>query len=193
MASLRANEVVIASAPGQPDWEGQSMQSLSATLGMAPRQAAERIVEVVPSATAILHMISEDDVRVVMRHPSTMIGSDGIPAQGGRPHPRLYNSFARVLGHYARDESVFDLSTAVHRMTGFSAEKFDLRDRGLIKEGSFADLVLFDARTIIDRGTFAEPNQYPDGIHEVFVNGRCAVRENVVTDERAGKVLRRSD
>ncbi|MFT5172546.1 MAG: N-acyl-D-amino-acid deacylase [Gammaproteobacteria bacterium] len=193
MASLRADEVVIASAPGQPDWEGQSMQSLSALLGLAPRQAAERIVELAPGATAILHMISEEDVRVVMRHPSTMIGSDGIPAPGGRPHPRLYNSFARVLGHYARDERVFDLSTAVYRMTGFSADKFALRDRGQIKEGSFADLVLFDASTIVDRGTFEEPNQFPDGIHEVFVNGRSAVREDAVSDERAGKVLRRGD
>ena len=193
MASLRADEVVIACAPGQPAWEGQSMQSLSVTLGLPPRQAAERIVELAPGATAILHMISEDDVRAVMRHPSTMIGSDGIPAPGGRPHPRLYNSFARVLGHYARDEPVFDLATAVHRMSGFSADKFGLRDRGVIKEGGFADLVLFDARTIIDRGTFEEPNQYPDGIREVFVNGRSAVREDAVSNERAGKVLRRGD
>ena len=193
MSSLRPAELVIASAPGRPDWEGQSIEALSAALGLEPRQSAERIVADAPGATAILHMMSEDDVRTVMRHPSTMIGSDGIPTPGGRPHPRLYNSFARVLGHYARDEPVFDLATAVHRMSGFSAAKFALRDRGCIKEGNFADLVLFDARTIVDRGTFAEPNQYPEGIREVFVNGRSAVRADVVTDERAGKVLRRDD
>lgn len=192
MASLGPAEVVIASAPGRADWEGQSIEVISANLGLGPRQAAERVVEQVPSATAILHMISEDDVRKVMRHPSTMIGSDGIPAVGGRPHPRLFNSFARVLGHYARDEPVFDLATAVFRMTGFSADTFALRDRGYIKEGSFADLVLFDANTIVDRGTFEDPNQYPDGIREVFVNGRLAVAGDIVTDERAGQVLRRN-
>ena len=122
-----------------------------------------------------------------------MIGSDGIPTQGGRPHPRLFNSFARVLGHYARDEPVFDLATAVYRMTGFAADKFALRDRGRITEGGFADLVLFDARTIVDRGTFEDPNQYPEGIREVFVNGRSAVHADVVSAERAGKLLRRDD
>jgi len=192
MSSLLPAELVIASAPGQADWEGQSIEALSQLFGLAPRQTAERIAEAAPGVTAILHMMSEDDVRVVMRHPSTMIGSDGIPTPGGRPHPRLFNSFARVLGHYARDEPVFDLATAVHRMSGFSAAKFGLVDRGLIEAGAFADLVLFDARTIIDRGTFDEPNQFPAGIREVFVNGRSAVRDDTVTHERAGKVLRRN-
>ena len=192
-STLQPEEVVIASAPGHPQWEGQSMATLSTSLALAPRAAAELIAEQAPGTTAILHMISEDDVRTVMSHPSTMIGSDGIPALGGRPHPRLYNSFARVLGHYARDEPVFDLTTAVHRMTGFSAATFALVERGLIREGYFADLVLFDAQAIIDRGTFDDPNQYPTGIREVFVNGRSAVRADAVTNERAGKVLRRSD
>lgn len=192
-STLQPGEVVIASAPGHPQWEGQSMATLSESLALAPRAAAELIAEQAPGATAILHMISEDDVRTVMSHPSTMIGSDGIPAAGGRPHPRLYNSFARVLGHYARDEKIFDLATAVYRMTGFSAATFSLADRGLIKEGFFADLVLFDEQAIIDRGTFDDPNQYPEGIREEFVNGRSAVRADAVTDERAGKVLRRSD
>jgi N-acyl-D-amino-acid deacylase len=120
-----------------------------------------------------------------------MIGSDGIPTLKGKPHPRLYNSFARVLGHYARDLGLMSLATAVHRMTGMSADKFGLRDRGRIAEGNIADLVLFDPAAVIDRGTFADPNRYPDGIRAVYVNGRCVVEEGRETGERPGLALRR--
>ena len=142
-------------------------------------------------ATVILHMMNEDDVQRVLRHHSTMIGSDGIPTLEGKPHPRLYNSFARVLGHYARDLGLFDLSTAIYRMCGFPAHKFGLRDRGVIREGAYADLVLFDAATVIDKGTFEDPNQYPAGIRKVFVNGRVAVDDDKVQAQRHGRVLRR--
>jgi N-acyl-D-amino-acid deacylase len=138
-----------------------------------------------------LHMMNEDDVQQVLRHPSTMIGSDGIPTLEGRPHPRLYNSFARVLGHYSRELGLFDLATAIYRMCGFPARKFGLRDRGVVREGAYADLVLFDAATVIDKGTFAEPNQYPVGFRQVFVNGCVAVRDDEVQAQRHGRVLRR--
>ena len=138
-----------------------------------------------------MHMMSEEDVQRVLRHPSTMIGSDGIPTLEGKPHPRLYNSFARVLGHYSRDVGLFDLSTAIYRMTGFPARKFGLRDRGVVKEGAYADLVLFDAATVIDKGTYDNPNQYPVGIRQVFVNGGIAVRDDIVQAQRHGRVLRR--
>jgi N-acyl-D-aspartate/D-glutamate deacylase len=146
-----------------------------------------------PGMTVVMHMMSEDDVQFVMRHPSTMIGSDGIPTLEGKPHPRLYNSFARVLGHYSRDLELFDLSTAIYRMTGFPAHKFGLRDRGVVKEGAFADLVLFDPATVIDKGTYDNPNQYPVGIRQVFVNGEAAVLDDVVQARRHGRVLRRED
>ena len=120
-----------------------------------------------------------------------MIGSDGIPTLEGRPHPRLYNSFARVLGHYSREVGLFDLPTAIHRMTGFPARKFGLQDRGVLTEGAFADLVLFDESIVIDQGTFADPNRYPAGIRQVFVNGRVAVDNDSVRQERHGRVLLR--
>src|SRR5437660_4952515 len=112
-------------------------------------------------AIVVLHSMSEDDVRTVLAHPSTMIGSDGIPSPGGKPHPRLYGTFARVLGHYARDEGLLSLEEAVHRMTGLPATKFGLVGRGLIEPGRSADLVLFDAATIDDVATYQSPRQHP--------------------------------
>jgi N-acyl-D-amino-acid deacylase len=126
-----------------------------------------------------------------MRHRAVMIGSDGLPTLDGKPHPRLYNSFARVIGHYARDRGLFALETAIRRMTGFSAEKFGLVDRGRIREGAFADLVVFDADAIIDAGTYANPNQYPLGIKTVIVNGVVAIDDDRVLGVRAGRVLGR--
>lgn len=192
MSSLEPANVVIATAPGHPEWEGRSIADLGAALNQTPRAASEMVVSQARGTTVILHMMNEDDVQRVLRHHSTMIGSDGIPTLDGRPHPRLYNSFARVLGHYARDLGLFDLSTAIHRMSGFPAHKFGLRDRGVIREGAYADLVLFDAATVIDKGTFEDPNQYPAGIRKVFVNGRVAVDEDKVQAQRHGRVLRRA-
>ncbi len=185
-------DVIVAAAPGHAEWEGRSIEALSATLGLPPRDAAEAVVRDAPGATAILHMMSEDDVQQVLRHASTMIGSDGIPTLDGHPHPRLYNSFARVLGHYARDLGVLDLATAIHRMTGFPAHKFGLTGRGVIAEGALADLTLFDPRTIIDCGTWEQPNRYPRGITGVWVNGVAVVRNDRPTRARPGRVLRRA-
>lgn len=191
MGSLAPADVVVASSPGHPEWEGRSIADLSTHFNQAPRAIAEAIVGQARGTTVILHMMSEDDVQEVLRHPSTMIGSDGIPTLEGKPHPRLYNSFARVLGHYSRDLGLFDLSTAIYRMCAFPARKFGLHDRGLVAEGACADLVLFDAAKVIDKGTFEEPNQYPTGIRQVFVNGGVAVRNDKVQAQRHGRVLRR--
>jgi N-acyl-D-aspartate/D-glutamate deacylase len=137
-------------------------------------------------------MMCEDDVRTVMRHKSTMIGSDGLPTLEGKPHPRLYGTFARVLGHYARDENVFPLKEAIYRMTGFPAAKFGFSDRGVLKVGAKADLVHFHPDKIIDRGTFDDPKRRPEGIVAVYVNGKLAVKDGRSTEARAGCVLRRS-
>jgi N-acyl-D-amino-acid deacylase len=186
-------DVVIASAPDYPQWEGRSIAQLCETLNLPPREASERIVDQCPGTTVVMHMMSEEDVQLVLRHPSTIIGSDGLPTLDGKPHPRLYNTFARVLGHYSRDLKLFDLQTAIYRMTGFAADKFALRDRGRVVEGAYADLVLFDADAIIDKGTFENPNQYPVGISDVFVNGLAAVRDSELTKEFAGRVIRRGN
>jgi len=137
--------------------------------------------------------MNEDDVRTVMRHRSTMIGSDGIPATGANPHPRLYGTFPRVLGRYARDEGVLTMADAVHRMTGMPAAKFGLTDRGVIEPGAFADVVVFDPETVIDRGTYQDPRQYPAGIPHVFVNGTAVVRDGKHTGQRPGRVVRRAE
>jgi N-acyl-D-amino-acid deacylase len=137
-------------------------------------------------------MMREEDVRTVMRHKSTMIGSDGIPTLDGKPHPRLYGTFARVIGHYARDEALFPMAEAIHRMTGFSAKKFGLRDRGVIAPSAAADLVLFDPKKIVDAGTFEDPKKTPIGIKAVYTNGKLTAQDGTPTVSRAGRVLRRS-
>jgi N-acyl-D-amino-acid deacylase len=192
IGDLTGEDVVIASTESHPQWEGRSLAQLGRDLGCSAEQAAEQVLAADSGVTCVLHAMNEDDVRMVMRHPSTMIGSDGIPTIEGKPHPRLYGTFPRVLGWYARDEKLFPMEEAVYRMTGFAAAKFGLRDRGAIRAGAIADLVLFDPATIIDRGTFEDPKRAPEGIRAVFVNGALAVDGGKVTGVRTGKVLRRA-
>jgi N-acyl-D-amino-acid deacylase len=188
---MNAADVVISSASDHPQWEGKSIAQLADELGMEGRQAAQHVVASEPLANVVIHMMDEDDVRTVMRHPSTMIGSDGLPTLDGKPHPRLYGTFARVLGRYARDEKLFPMEEAVHRMTGFPARKFGLEGRGGLREGAYADLVVFDPDGIIDRGSFEDPNQAPAGIAHVFVNGTQVVRDGSHIGARPGRALRR--
>lgn len=192
VGTLQPADVVIASTAKTPEWEGKSIETLSAQFGLSVPDTLARILEAEPGVTVILHSISEADVQTVMRHPSTMIGSDGLPTLEGKPHPRLYGTFARVLGHYSRDLSVLSLPDAIYRMTGFSAAKFGLKDRGVLKEGAYADLVMFDPASIIDRGTWEDPKQTPGGIRLVMVNGQVVARDGLPTDARPGKALRRT-
>lgn len=191
-SGVQASDILVASAPQAPQWEGQTIAEVAVKLELSELLAAQHIVECSDSATVILHMMDEADVQTVLAHPSTMIGSDGIPTLEGKPHPRLYNTFARVLGHYSREVGLFDLATAVYRMTGFAADKFGLIGRGRIEEGACADLVLFDASRVIDKGTWEDPNQYPTGIHDVFVNGSQVVKDAKSTRALCGQVLRRT-
>lgn len=183
--------IVIAAAQGHSEWEGRSIEELAAAMGCDPHEAATQILKQAPSTSIIIHMMREEDVRTVMRHNSTMIGSDGIPTLEGKPHPRLYGTFARVIGHYARDEKLFSMAEAIHRMTGFSAKKFGLHDRGVIAPGKAADLVLFDPKKIIDKGTFEDPKRMPEGIKAVYTNGQCVVQNGKPTAARSGQVLKR--
>ena len=186
------SKIVLASAPGHPQFEGRSVAELAESFHVEPVEAARRIVDAEGyGAVVVIHSMSEDDVRAVMAHPSTMIGSDGIPTMGGKPHPRLYGTFARVLGHYSRDEGVLALEEAVHRMTGMAAAKFGLPGRGVIEPGAFADLVLFDPASIDDVATYESPRRHPAGIRQVWVNGTAVVRHGVHTGERPGRALRR--
>lgn len=190
--AVEPGDVVIATAPRHPEWEGRSLTELAEEWNVAPAVAAARVLDAEGAqCTVTLHMMSEDDVRTVLRHETTMIGSDGLPTLHGKPHPRLYGTFARVLGHYARDAGVLSLPEAVHRMTGMPARRFGLTDRGVLRPGAWADLVLFDPARIADVATYADPHRSPAGIPHVFVNGTAVVRDGAHTGARPGRALRR--
>jgi len=139
---------------------------------------------------AITFVMAEEDVETNLRHPRVMVGSDGLPNPEGRPHPRLYGTFPRVLGEYGRKRGLFSLQFAVAKMTSLPCERFGLASRGRVAEGFFADLLLFDPELIVDRATFADPKQAPLGIELVLVNGVVASVGGSSTDERAGRFLR---
>jgi N-acyl-D-aspartate/D-glutamate deacylase len=158
---------------------------------VTPDAASDRILASTGDACfVVIFTMDEADVRTVLTHPSTMIGSDGVPT-GGKPHPRLYGCFPRVLGTYVREQGVIDLSTAIHRMTGMPAAKFRLIDRGAVRPGAFADLVVFDPATIGDVATYADPRRFPAGIRAVYVNGTAVARDGAHTGARPGRALRR--
>lgn len=147
---------------------------------------------------AIYFVMHEDNLRAILRKPYVMIGSDSGcrahygPLSTGRPHPRTFGSFARVLGHYARDERLFDLSTAVRKMTSDPCRRLGVRDRGWLRPGYRADIVLFDPDRVRDTASYEAPIRYPDGVHTVFVNGVATVEAGQHTGAKAGKVIRRS-
>lgn len=161
----------------------------------SPRVGADLVIEALLNggAQAVYHVMHEDDVRRIMRHPLTMIASDARPNRlgDGHPHPRAYGTFPRVLGRYVRDDSVLTLEQAVHKMTGLPARRLNLADRGRIAVGAAADLVVFDPATIADRATFTWPHQYPVGIRWVVVNGVITLGPSGLTGQRGGAVLRR--
>jgi N-acyl-D-amino-acid deacylase len=141
-------------------------------------------------ATGILmHVGDEENVRAIMRHPRHSGGSDGILV-GGRPHPRAWGTFARYLGHYTRDLGVLSLEECVRHLAATPAARLGLVDRGVIREGAIADLVVFDAATVADRATFEQPRLPAEGIVHVLVGGEFAVRDGVRTGVAAGRVLR---
>jgi N-acyl-D-amino-acid deacylase len=130
-----------------------------------------------------------------MKHPATMIASDaapGVPTFGKNvPHPRAYGTFARVLGMYVRDKNVLTLEDAVRKMSGFPAQRLGLMDRGVLRPGLKADIVIFNPATIKDRATFEQPHQYAEGVSAVLVNGQVALSAGQMTGARAGRALRR--
>jgi N-acyl-D-amino-acid deacylase len=192
-AASMAADVTLSSAPSHPEWEGKTLEGLAESLGVSAEQMAERVVEEEgATATVVVRLMDEGDVRDVLRHPSTMIGSDGLPTLKGKPHPRLYGTFPRVLGRYVRELGLLPLEEAVHRMTGFPARKFGLADRGVVSAGALADFVLFDAETVIDVGTYEDPNRPPTGIAQVFVNGVQVVGDGMHTGARPGRVVGRA-
>jgi N-acyl-D-amino-acid deacylase len=178
--------------------EGLNLEQVAERMDCDGAEAAVRLLDAEDLAVAIVHFsISEEDVERVMTHPLTMIGSDGSARAttgilaAGKPHPRTYGTFPRVLGHYVRERGLLSLETAIYKMTGLTAAKLGLSDRGVVREGACADLVVFDPETVKDRATFTDPHQTPVGIDYVFVNGVLAVDHGRVTGHHGGRVLRR--
>lgn len=183
------NAIVVSSAPADPDLEGCSLAVLADTAGQDPVDfMADLLIQQRGDVIAILHAMSEPDVRNILAFEATMIGSDGIPLPG-RPHPRLAGTFSRVLGRYCRQEGLLELAQALRKMTSQPAERFGIVDRGCLKEGAFADVVVFAPTVVEDRATFDDPLLPPEGVLHVVVNGQQAVRDGALVGVKAGRVL----
>jgi len=169
-----------------PEVAGQTLAHISQAWRVPQIEAARRL----QPAGAIYHCISEDDMRAILRHPGTMIGSDGLP-NDPRPHPRLWGTFPRVLGPLCREQKLFSLGEAVRKMTSLPARRFGLTNRGWLREGYCADLVLFDPETIRDVATFDDPKQPATGIEAVWINGVLSYQHGKPTGDRAGRFLPR--
>ncbi len=168
-----------------PEYTGRDLDDIARELG----KSRWDVVDDLMPAGAIYFMMDEEDVQRIMAYPDTMIGSDGLP-HDTHPHPRLWGTFPRVLGHYSRDLGLFPIQTAVWKMTGLTASRFGLAGRGIIAQGAFADLVVFDPVTIADAATFDAPTERAKGIDQVYVNG-LAVWDGAATGARPGRVLDR--
>ncbi|HEY3189757.1 MAG TPA: D-aminoacylase [Solirubrobacteraceae bacterium] len=191
------DNVMIASCSGRPDAERRRLSALAAARAAHPFDVLAELLEADEGqAHVIQFQLDERDVRRALVHPRTMIGSDGssLAPYGelgqGHHHPRSYGTFPRVLGHYVREERLLSLPQAVHKMTGLPARRLGLRDRGVIRVGARADLVVLDPRTIADVASYEEPHRYPLGVEQVLVNGRYVIRDGQHTGSLPGKLLR---
>ena len=196
----RWHEVLVSSVASQKNrhCEGMTIADIGRATGRSPVIAALRLlVEEQLDVAAIYFTMCEEDVQTVLSYGHTCIGSDasaraiaGVTASG-KPHPRAYGTFPRIFKRYVRDERLLSLEEAVRRASALPARRLGLRDRGLIADSHFADLVVFDQRSIADTATYTDPHHYPTGINHVFVNGAAVVRDGQTTGARPGKVLRK--
>jgi N-acyl-D-aspartate/D-glutamate deacylase len=190
-------DIMVAYSPSRPDAQGRRIAEIAAARKEDPLDAAiGLIVSEQGKGYMILFQLDEADLRRALGHPHVMIGSDGsaLAAQGplaaGKPHPRSYGTFPRVLGRYARDERVLPLETAVWKMTGLPAKRLGLADRGVLRDGGKADVVVFDPATVADRATYEDPHRYAAGVGDVVVNGRVVISGGEHTGALPGRVLR---
>ena len=192
--------VVLAACSWDPSLAGKSLAQVLRDRGrpVTIPSAAELVVEIVEKGgcSAIFHAISEDDLVRIMKHPATMIASDaapGVPTFGKNvPHPRAYGTFARVLGVYVREKGVLTIEDAVRKMSAFPAQRLGLADRGILRPGLKADVVVFNPATVKDAATFEKPHQYAEGVSAVIVNGQLTLSEGRMTGARLGRALRRN-
>jgi len=183
-----SSRIIVTQSQPHPEFAGMDLDAIAEQLGLS----MEGAVDVLQPAGAIYFLMDEGDVQRVLAFPQTMIGSDGMPHDAS-PHPRLWGTFPRVLGHYCRDVGLFSLEEAVHKMTGLTAQHFRLPGRGVLREGAFADVTLFDAAKVADRATWDAPTLRADGIEAVVVNGQMVWRDGQATGARPGRVVRLTD
>lgn len=181
-----STRVIVSWSKALPEYAGQDLADIAKKMGVSQEEAVQRLLP----AGAIYFRMDEADVQRILKFDQTMIGSDGLPHDAA-PHPRLWGSFPRVLGHYGRLLGLFPLETAVYKMTGLTAKNFGLKDRGVLKEGAYADLTLFDADTVDEVATYDKPIAPARGIDTVIVNGAVVWREGRSTGARPGRVLAR--
>ena len=192
------DRVQFAKVEWMKELEGKTLKYWCEIKGLDPNleNGAELVIEAQLNggASCVFHAMDENDVENIMRHPQTMIASDGRLVQpgDGHPHPRWYGTFPRVLGYYVREKKILSLSNAIYKMTFLPAQTFGLRDRGIIKEGMKADITIFNQNTIIDKSTFDFPHQYPEGIYYVIVNGQLAIDNEEFKNIKAGNILRKN-
>ena len=191
------DNIVVSSAKIHPQYEGKSISEIARLEGKAPFDAVfDLLLAEEAQVDIVIFEMSEDDVRRIMRSPYMMVGSDGraVAPRGilgaGKPHPRYYGTFPRVLGHYVRG-GVLTLEEAVRKMTSLPAQRLGLRDRGLLREGFKADIVIFDPYTVRDEATFTDPHRFPTGIPYVIVNGTLVVEKSTHTGALPGKTLKK--
>lgn len=179
-------DIFITWSESHPEKAAQSLATIAAQWQVSLLEAGKRL----QPAGAVYHGMLEDDVRKILQLPYSMIGSDGLPCDP-HPHPRLWGTFPRVLGHYCRDNQILLLAQAIHKMTGLSATEFSLKNRGFIREGYYADVVIFDAKNIQDTASFSEPFAISKGIEKVWVNGQLTYQSDIksVGIEGAGRFL----
>lgn len=184
-------DILLAMVPRKTEWEGRSVASLADEWDIPDEQAAQRVIEEGGSGTIVVQFaMDEADVRTVLAHPTTMIGTDGL-GFGSRPHPRHYGTYPRILGKYVREEGILTIEDAIWKMSGFPATRFNIPGRGFVREGYIADLVVFDQHAVEEVSTYEDPRRTPRGIPWVFVNGRAVVRMSEHTSARAGRPVRR--
>ncbi len=187
--------IVIVNCSFDESLAGKSLADLTKARGVPVNfdTAAETAIALQSKGpcSAVYHAIDEADIERIMKSPYTMIASDGdIPVFGkAAPHPRSYGTFARVLGVYVRERHTITLEEAIHKMSGMPAARLKFGDRGLLRPGMKADIVVFDPATVADKATFEQPHQYSVGFRDVMVNGKFAMRDGKVTAERPGRVL----
>ncbi|MBA7537649.1 D-aminoacylase [subsurface metagenome] len=189
------SNVIIARYNHNPDLEGKTFAEVLIDRGLEPTldNGTDLIIELhtTGGCSVIDFAMDEDDIKVIMRNPYVMVGSDSAVREFGKgsPHPRNYGAFPRMISHYINDQFVLTLEEAIRKMTSLPAERISLEDRGVIKEGNWADIVIFDELAIKDTATFANPHQYPEGIHYVIVNGVVTADHGRHTGAKAGMAL----